>query len=393
MARVKGILFSPADEWRRIEAEPATIREVMTGYVAILAGLSAAAALIGILLFGHNVFGVSYRPPLVSTVIGAVAGYGLALLGVFLLATVIDALAPGFGGQKDRVQAFKLAAYAGTAGWVAGLLALYPPLSPLVILGALYGIYLLYLGLPVLMKAPEDRALAYTAVSVVVAIVINMVVAVTVAGIAMQSGGGWMGQAGGATMSGTMRLPGGGSVDMAKLQAASKALEASANQLKAAEAGKPAPAGAVQAVSAEALEALVPVSLGDGLQRSDLNATRQSMGGMATATVEANYVKGDSKLRLSITDLAAAGPLASLGGALNLATTRESATGYEKMGKVDGRLTTEKFDRDSRQGKYTVIVADRFIVEADGAGLDMDQLKAAVNAVGFDRLEGLARAG
>ena len=44
-------------------------------------------------------------------------------------------------------------------------------------LGALYSLYLLYLGLPRLMKCPEDKAIGYSAVVVVCAIVLSVVIA------------------------------------------------------------------------------------------------------------------------------------------------------------------------------------------------------------------------
>lgn len=394
MRRIKGILFSPASEWPRIEAEPATIPELYMGYVGILAAGAVVAQLIGNLVFGYGLFGAIYRPSLIGAVVSAVVSYGLTLIGVLILALVIDALAPAFGGRKNRIQAFKLAAYAGTAGWVAGLLSLFPPLTPLVILGSLYGIYLLYLGMPVLMKAPADKALGYTALTVMVAILISLVTWMVVASVGMGAIGGRMGMAGteDGRFSGTVRLPGGTTVDVAKMQAAAAQMEAAAKQLSAAEQGKPAPAGAVNAVAPDAVKALMPADLPGGLNRSELSAGSQSVGGMATANARAVYANGDSRVTLSVTDMAAAGALASLGGALNIQSSRETANGYEKIGKVDGRLTTEKFDRQAKSGKYSVIVADRFVVEAEGSGVDMDQLKSAVNAVGFDRLEGLVKA-
>lgn len=392
MSRVKGILVSPSSEWPRIGAEPATIPGLYTGYVCILAAGAVLARLIGSVVFGYGMFGVVYRPTIIGAVVSAIVSYGLALIGVFILALVIDGLAPTFDGQKNRIQAFKLAAYAGTAGWVVGLLGLFPPLSPLIILGSLYGIYLLYLGLPVLMKAPADKALGYTALTVVVAILISLATSMVVASVGVGAAAGRMGTGGG-QLSGVVHLPGGANVDVAKMQAAAKAMQASADQLKAAEEGKPAPAGAVNAVPADAVKALMPAGLPGGLDRSELSAGSQSVGGVATANARAVYAKGDSRVTLSVTDMAAAGALASLGGALNIQSTRETATGYEKIGKVDGRMTTEKFDRQAKSGAYTVVVADRFVVEAEGSGVDMDQLKSAVNAVGFDRLEGLAKAG
>ena len=76
-----------------------------------------------------------------------------------------------------------MAAYSSTAGWVAGIFSLIPGLRMLGILG-LYSIYLLYLGLPILMKAPAERAAAYTALVVVAAIVLFMVVGMVAAGVA-----------------------------------------------------------------------------------------------------------------------------------------------------------------------------------------------------------------
>jgi hypothetical protein len=101
----------------------------------------------------------------------------LSLVMVFVLALIIDAMAPTFEGTKSQVSALKLSAYASTAAFVGGIFSLLPSLSVLGAVAALYGIYLLYLGLPVLMKCPVDKAIAYTAVVVVCAIVGGFVIA------------------------------------------------------------------------------------------------------------------------------------------------------------------------------------------------------------------------
>jgi uncharacterized protein YqgC (DUF456 family) len=101
--------------------------------------------------------------------------YALSLVSVYVLALIIDALAPNFGGQKNSIQALKVAAYSSTAAWVAGVFMLLPALGILAILG-LYSFYLMFLGLPVLMKAPEEKAAGYVIVVVVCAIVLYVVV-------------------------------------------------------------------------------------------------------------------------------------------------------------------------------------------------------------------------
>ncbi len=103
----------------------------------------------------------------------AVLGYVLALVGLFITSFIVDALAPSFGGEKNQVQALKLVAYANTAAWVAGTLNIIPVLGALATLvGGIYSLYVLYLGLPKLMKCPADKTLVYFIVTIVVAIVV-----------------------------------------------------------------------------------------------------------------------------------------------------------------------------------------------------------------------------
>jgi hypothetical protein len=108
----------------------------------------------------------------------------LSLVAVYVIGLIIDALAPTFGGTRNPIQALKVAAYSSTASWLAGVFALLPGLRVLQILG-LYSLYLLYLGLPVLMKAPQDKAVGYTAVVVIAAIVVTMLVGMVAGGLMM----------------------------------------------------------------------------------------------------------------------------------------------------------------------------------------------------------------
>jgi hypothetical protein len=174
--RVKRILLTPKEEWRVIDTEPATPASLYTGYIIPLAAIGPIAQAIGYSVFGVSLpFMGTYRTPIGSAIIGAVVTFALTLVGVFVLALVIDALAPTFNGTRNQIQALKVAAYASTASWLAGIFALVPGLRVLGILG-LYSLYLLYLGLPVLMKSPAEKALGYTVVVIIAAIVLFMLV-------------------------------------------------------------------------------------------------------------------------------------------------------------------------------------------------------------------------
>jgi Yip1-like protein len=175
--RVKAILMKPKAEWPVIEAEQTDVSTIFRGYVIPLAAIGPVATVIGSALIGTSTLAGSARVPIVTAIVGAIIAFALALLGTYVVARVIDNLAPGYGGTRNLTQAFKVSAYSSTAQWLAGVFALIPALSPLSILG-LYSLYLLYLGLPVLMKVPQEKATSYTVAVVVVALIVLIVIAI-----------------------------------------------------------------------------------------------------------------------------------------------------------------------------------------------------------------------
>jgi hypothetical protein len=175
--RVKNILLQPKVEWEAISAESTPVGELYKGYIMPLAAIGPAASIIGMSVIGISLpFIGTYRVPITSSIAHAITSYVLTLVGVFVIALIIDFLAPTFGGEKNQAQALKVAAYASTPSWVAGIVMLLPMLGILGILAALYGLYLLYLGLPLLMKAPPEKAVPYTVVVVVVALGVMLVI-------------------------------------------------------------------------------------------------------------------------------------------------------------------------------------------------------------------------
>lgn len=183
LQRVKNILTTPKTEWPVIDSEPDTIGGIYKNYVIILAAIPPVCLLIGLFAFGGRYLPMNYL------VAQAVITYLVALASVYVLALIIEALAPNFGGTKDRVKAFKVAAYASTAAWVVGIFYLLPFLVILGIVGGLYSLFLLYLGLPVLMKTPADKSVVYTVAIVVAAIVINLVLGAITAQILFSMAG------------------------------------------------------------------------------------------------------------------------------------------------------------------------------------------------------------
>ncbi len=175
--RVKKIILQPKQEWPEIEREAYSVQEIYTKYALILAAIPAVASFIGWSIIGVGPFGATVRAPVGIGIAHLILEYLLSLGAVYLLALVVDGLAKSFDGQKDFMQALKLAVFSSTAIWLAGIFYIVPALSIFGLLG-LYSLYLLYLGLPLLMKVPEDKALPYTAVVTVASIVIIVVIKV-----------------------------------------------------------------------------------------------------------------------------------------------------------------------------------------------------------------------
>ena len=176
MERIKGILLRPKEEWQIIAGETTPIPELYKNYIILLAAIGPVASFIGMSLIGVSLpVGGAYRVSIMTGIVSAVVQYILTLVGVYILALIIDTLAPTFTGEKNIDQAFKLAAYSYTPGWLVGIFALIPALGVLGILG-LYGIYLLYLGLPVLMKSPKEKSTGYTIAIIIAAIIIFVVI-------------------------------------------------------------------------------------------------------------------------------------------------------------------------------------------------------------------------
>jgi hypothetical protein len=169
--RVKNILLQPKSEWPVIGQEPGDPGYLFPNYVCIVSAIPPVCAFIGGVVIGYGPFHVG----IVSGLLRAIVTYALGLVGVFVMAYVIDFLAGTFDGQKNLSNAMKVSAYAPTAAWVAGVFSIIPFLGILGLLG-LYSIYLLHTGILTLMRPPEGKAVIYTIAVIVCVFVVYLVV-------------------------------------------------------------------------------------------------------------------------------------------------------------------------------------------------------------------------
>lgn len=186
--RVKEITLKPKETWEKIKGEEMSIGGLYASYALILAAIPAIANLIGSTLIGYSIMGIHIRANFGLALGGAIFSYILSLIGIYIVALIVDALAPTFDSKKNVTNAFKATVFSMTPYWIAGILYIIPPLSPLVLIAGLYGLYLFYLGLPLLMETPKEKALPYVIVVIIVTIIINFIIGLITSAIFMPRG-------------------------------------------------------------------------------------------------------------------------------------------------------------------------------------------------------------
>ncbi len=408
--RVQSILLRPKQTWPVIAAEGGDVASIYTSYVLILAAIPAIASFIGLTLIGVGAFGVSYRVPILTGLVQMCVGYVLSLVMVFVLALIVNALAPTFGGTKNQVQALKLVAYGSTAGFLGGIFSLIPMLGILGIVTAIYSIYLIYTGIAVMMRSPPEKSGAYTAVVIVCAVIAGIVLAVV---SSMFSPMGRMGMAGVAAGSAspmgdvTIKTPDGAAVtinqgsmaEMAKrMEDAGKRMESAQKSGDSAAAGKAMGEmlGAITGgngvpIASSDLKTLLPESVGD-MKRTSFEASGNQAMGIAVSSAKASYANGDRNLNLSITDTGGLAGMAALAGWANMTMDKETDGKVEKVYKDGARTMHEEYQKDGSRGEVTVILANGVIVEAEGDHMDVGSLKKVIAGVDLGKIEAMKRA-
>ncbi len=408
--RIKNICLKPNAEWPVIAAETTTTKDLLIGYVIPLAAIGPIAAFLGGTFIGRTLpFVGTYHVPMIAGLTMAVFSYVMAIVGIFVLSFIINALAPSFGGEKNSAQALKVAVYSYTPAWVAGALNILTALSLLAVIGALYGLYLLYLGLPKLMKAPQEKAVGYTVVVVLCAIVLSIVIGVVGAAV------GGAGLVGSGALSGMAREhAAAGPVQfdkdspLGRLQEMGKAMAESNKKMEAAQkSGDPSAQTAaamqglgtllgggkhVDPIGIDQLKPFVPATFA-GLPKTSGNAEKTGMAGLMISKAEATYSEAQKRVTLEISDTGGASGFLGLAGMAGVQGEREDDNGFERTGKENGRLVHEKGSKHGGSNEFTIVLGDRFIVSAKGNGVELGDLKTAVGGLDLAKLESLKDVG
>lgn len=399
--RVQAILLKPRDTWATIAQESSDTASIYRDYLVYLAAVPAIAGFIGFSVIGMDMFGVSYRVPIGAGLVNMVVGYVLSLVMIYVLALIANALAPTFKGERNLLNALKLIAYGATAGMLGGLFNLIPALSMLGILAALYTVYLIYAGIPVMMKTPPDKALGYTVVLILCGIVAGVIIGAV---SAMLTGGGahvpgMMGQADGGRGQATVTIPGTNiTLDSGKMEAASRRMEEAQARGDSAAASKAASEmlGAAlggaggKPFAPDVLQGFVPGQLG-GLARNSVEARSDEAMGITFSSVNATYGRDGRDIDLAIHDIGSAPILVMAMGAWSKSTVnRETAEEVERVFRRDGVATKEEYRKDGSHAEIAQLLPNGVMFEVSG-NVDIETLRGALATLDVNTMAALAR--
>jgi len=183
--RAKEVLTQPQNIWQTIKNEGQSVKDTYQNYLFVMAAVPALCGFIGTILVYGTVF---------SNLLGQAIFYGFMLGVPYLIAIVIEQLAPHFEGKAERNEAFNLAVYSNTPGYAVGLLALIPNATIGLVgsLLALYGIYIFLQGVPQMTTVPAKHAmkltLAVAAIMIVIQIILWLIVMAVAIGGVMATG-------------------------------------------------------------------------------------------------------------------------------------------------------------------------------------------------------------
>ncbi len=373
--RIKNLIISPKTEWEIINGEAVDIASLYKSWIMPLAAIPAIAGFIGTSLFGVGAPGLYARVPIFLSAFNGLLSFVLSLVGVYAFAHILNALAPYFGAQKNLDQALKLSAYVPVAAWLSGVFLLVPVLSILALIGALYTLYLLFVGLPVLMKPAKDKAASFALAAILAAILLSMTL-----GIVTQ-----------ALLPNPMTKISRSDDTGLTLEQQSQAMEDAIRQgdlggMIAAMSG----GSAKTVTNIDAFKKLAPTRLA-GLKRVSLDIKEQHTPVNAIILSAVYEGRGGRQITLTITNSPAVNFLKTVTGLTGVKRyVKEDDGSFERFNKKNDTLEMFKWDAESAKGTAVWSYLN-FIVMVEGRDVPLKALNKAARIVSEADLDRLLR--
>jgi len=174
------ILFNPKRAWAQTAAKPPASAIGALLYPLIFALLPAIAWYFGTTQVGWRVGdGDPVRMTADSAQIIAVLFYLTMVVAIAGIGYMIHWMSLTYGAESSLAKGTIIAALTAMPLFIAGAIGFYPSLMLDLVVGVValcYAVYVLYLGIPIVMKIPQDRGFLFSSAVVGVCMVIFMAI-------------------------------------------------------------------------------------------------------------------------------------------------------------------------------------------------------------------------
>ena len=129
-----------------------------------------------------------------------------------------------------------------------------------------------------------------------------------------------------------------------------------------------------------------------GFEKGDSSGEKNNAFGISVSEAKQSFrtADGSKSVRFEITDPGSlAGPFALANMWMNVEVDKETSSGYEKTSTVNGRKLHEKWNKSSKHAEVQMVVGNRFMVEVDARGLDMNDVKTLLSKIDVAKLESM----
>ena len=170
-----GLFINPRKDWTKIRDENCTVGKCYCSYVFLLASIPPISGYFGTTLHGWEIGtreAIKLSPD--SALIIAIIYYLVMLVGVFSMGFMIHFMSKTYGSAQSLPRCITLAAYVATPLFLVGIFELFPILWLNFVIGLpalVYSVYLLYLGVPIIMKIPEEQGFLFSSAILAVGMV------------------------------------------------------------------------------------------------------------------------------------------------------------------------------------------------------------------------------
>ncbi|MBU0497052.1 MAG: YIP1 family protein [Candidatus Thermoplasmatota archaeon] len=168
--QAKDLVFNPKGTMEKLKNEQVELKEIII-YLAIVGVPTFLGLLLGYGFIwggGGSLIGYAFAIALIT--------YIMSIVGVIVFGFILNALAPSFKTQQNKMQALKLVSYAATPWLLLGIANIFPAAGLISLIGGLYGLYILYLGIPILMGTQKEQQMSFFIVGLIVYIVVMGVI-------------------------------------------------------------------------------------------------------------------------------------------------------------------------------------------------------------------------